>query len=229
MKLPVVPGATLYIAAKAPRPELTKTRLGRAIGHDRAIALYRAFLQDLAARFVTAPFEIVWFITPPDAWNEIAPLVGWTGRPMRTLVQGEGDWTVRQRELFRGAAAKGDGRAIIIASDSPHLPVETVTDAFRQLERHDLVIGPVHDGGYYLFGMRGWHDVLRDVPMSTGTVTQDIISRGEVAGLAVARLDATFDIDEADDLEQLRVVVLARDDLPATRAALAAACLLGVP
>lgn len=77
--------------------------------------------------------------------------------------------------------------------------------------------------------MRGWHDVLRDLPMSTGTVTQEIIARGEAAGLAGVQLDATFDIDEAGDLEQLRRVALARDDLPATRAALAAIGLLRVP
>lgn len=57
--------ATLYIAAKAPRPGFAKTRLGKAIGPMQAIALYKAFLQDLAARFSTAPFEVVWFITPP--------------------------------------------------------------------------------------------------------------------------------------------------------------------
>jgi len=37
----------LYIAARAPIPGQVKTRLGRAIGSERAADLYRAFLQDL--------------------------------------------------------------------------------------------------------------------------------------------------------------------------------------
>ncbi len=47
-----------------------------------------------------------------------------------------------------GLPARDDEWAVIIDSDSPHLPVETATDAFRQREHHDLVIGPVHAGGY---------------------------------------------------------------------------------
>jgi uncharacterized protein len=57
----------LYIAAKAPRAKIAKTRLGHAIGHDNAAALYKAFLIDLAARFTDAPFALGWYVTPPDA------------------------------------------------------------------------------------------------------------------------------------------------------------------
>src|SRR4028118_2420696 len=100
----------LYIIAKAPRVGLAKTRLGLVIGHESAIALYKAFLQDLAARFVDGPFECGWYVTPPDAWEEISTLVGWGEREARVLFQKEGDLTARQREFFRGAAAGGEGR-----------------------------------------------------------------------------------------------------------------------
>ncbi len=212
---------TLYIAAKAPRVGLAKTRLGRAIGHERAVALYAAFLSDLAARFAHAPFALGWYITPPDAWPDIAPLVGHVGRGGRVLPQGEGDWTERQRALFRGAAARGEERVILVASDSPHLTVETVEAAFRELDRHEVVFGPTHDGGYYLIGMRGWHDVLRGIPMSTRTVLDDIVARGEEAGLSVGQVEALFDVDEAADLPRLRHILAARVDLPATRAIVA--------
>ena len=43
----------LYIAAKAPRAGFAKTRLGREIGHERAVAFYAAFLSDLAEDLVT--------------------------------------------------------------------------------------------------------------------------------------------------------------------------------
>jgi hypothetical protein len=88
---------SLYIAAKAPRIGLAKTRLGNSIGHEAAIALYKAFLQDLAARFAGTPFGCGWYVTPPDAWPEIAPLVTPCGKT-RVLFQGDGDWTKRQRD-----------------------------------------------------------------------------------------------------------------------------------
>jgi uncharacterized protein len=81
----------LYIAAKAPRAELTKTRLGRAIGHEKAVALYKAFLSDLAARFADAPFALGWYVTPPEAWEEIAPLTGRSDRVARVSIQPPGD------------------------------------------------------------------------------------------------------------------------------------------
>jgi rSAM/selenodomain-associated transferase 1 len=208
-----------YIAAKAPRAGLAKTRLGRSIGHGSAVTLYKAFLQDLAARFAGAPFGCGWYVTPPDAWPEIAPLVAPCGKG-RVLFQGEGDWTRRQRDLFYGAAERGEEKVVLIASDSPHLAVEVVVRAFEELDRHDLVFGPTYDGGYYLIGMRGWHDVLRAVRMGTDTVMDEISARIERTGLSVGSVETTFDVDEAEDLEHLRPLVATRPDLAATRAAL---------
>lgn len=217
----------LYVAAKAPRPGLAKTRLGRQIGDANAIALYRAFLRDLGARLAPLGarhgYELGWYITPPDAWPEIGPLA--SPRTMTdaiVLPQGPGDWTARQVALFAGAAGRGEGRTILIASDSPQLPLAMIVEAFRLLAEHDLVLGPVSDGGYSLIGMRGWHDVLGGIPMSTATVTRQIAARAAGQGLSVGWCAPIFDIDEADDLPQLCRVAAARYDLPATRAALTA-------
>ncbi len=207
----------LYVIARAPRPGFAKTRLGRTIGHERAIILYRAFLRDLAARFSGSPFALGWYVTPLDAWPEISSLTGETGR---VLLQVEGDLTRRQRELFREAASRGEERTVLIASDSPHLTVEVVEEAFRCLERQDIVFGPTYDGGYYLIGMRGYHDVLRETPMSVGTELDGIVARARLSGLSVGLLEATFDVDVVEDLRHLRPLALARLDLAATRDAL---------
>lgn len=216
----------LYVAAKAPRVGFAKTRLGEAVGQAQAVALYAAFLRDLAARFADAPFPVGWYITPRDAWSEIAPLVQVDGRAPRLLAQGPGDWTERQRRLFHEAATRGEECVVLVASDSPHLGVEVVAEAFALLDRHEVVFGPVHDGGYYLIGMRGWRDVLAGIPMSTPTVLQDIVARARASGLSVGLVEATFDIDEVDDLRHLLPLAAARADLAATRAALRAIGLL---
>lgn len=207
----------LYVIARAPRVGFAKTRLGRTIGHERAIVLYRAFLRDLAARFARSPFAPGWYVTPPDAWPEISPLTGETGR---VLLQGDGDLTERQRELFQGAAGRGEERTVLIASDSPHLTVEVVEEAFRRLDRQDLVFGPTYDGGYYLIGMRGYHDVLRETPMSVGTELVGLVARSRLFGLSVGLLEPTFDVDVIEDLRHLRALALERPDLRATRDAL---------
>ena len=215
----------LYIAAKAPRVGLAKTRLGNSIGHESAIVLYKAFLRDLAARFAGASFACGWYVTPPDAWPEIASLVAPCGES-RVLFQGDGNWTKRQRQLFHGAAERGEEKVVLTASDSPHLTVEVVAQAFDELDRNDLVFGPTHDGGYYLIGMRGYHDVLYGVQMGTDAVLDEISARAGSIGLSVGLVETTFDIDEVEDLEYLRRL-MTRPDLAATRAVLEALGLCG--
>jgi glycosyltransferase A (GT-A) superfamily protein (DUF2064 family) len=216
--------AVLYVAARAPRPGFAKTRLGQTIGHVQANALYAAFVQDLAARLAALPFPVGWYVTPEDAWDALARLVYPPGelgpRPGLVLVQGPGDWAARQQALFAGAAARGEQRTVLIASDSPQVALAPILEAFALLERHDLVLGPVDDGGYYLVGMRGSHPVLGGVPLSTGTVLDEIVAKAEVLGLSVAFVAPTFDVDEAGDLARLATLVTNRDDLSATRAAL---------
>jgi uncharacterized protein len=224
------PAEALYVIAKAPRPGFAKTRLGRTIGHEPAIALYRAFLCDLAARFSGSGYEPGWYVTPAGALPELRPLIG---HPERVLFQGEGDLTERQRELFRVAGERGEDRVVLVASDSPQLPVETVERAFRSLDRADLVLGPTYDGGYYLIGLRDplaalACGVLGGVPMSTGTELEGLTSEARLRGLCVERLDPIFDVDVEEDLQHLRRVA-ERPDLPATRAALESLDLLHEP
>ena len=209
----------LYIAAKSLRPGHAKTRLRPALGVSGAATLYRSFLRDLAARFAAAPFPVSWYVEP-GTWPELAHVVGggWKG----VIEQGPGDWTHRQRALFRGAAARGEQPVVLIASDSPQLRVSVVARAFDLLERHDVVLGPVLDGGYYLIGMRGWHDVLGGIGMSTSTVLDEVVARTRDLGLSLAVLERTFDVDVAGDLPRLRRAVCRRADLSWTAAALAA-------
>jgi hypothetical protein len=218
----------LYIAARAPRPGFTKTRLGSVIGHDSAAYLYAAFLHDLAQRFHGAPYELGWFITPPDTWPEIAPYVLSSGGFQTVIAQPDGDWTARQRALFATMPEREEDRTILIASDSPQVPIANVRHAFALLESHDLVLGPVHDGGYYLIGMRGASvcRVLDGVTMSQGDVLAILTEQAHRLGYSVGFTEPTFDVDEFQDLAALRTEVAIRADLRATRDALSALGLL---
>ncbi len=107
---------------------------------------------------------------------------------------------------------------MLIGSDTPHLDIETVEEAFQALDRHDLDLLPTHDGGYSLIGMSGPHDeVLEGVTMSTGTELDGILARARRSSLSIKLLEPTFDVDEEEDLYCLRSILAGRDDLDATK------------
>ncbi len=219
----------LMIAARDPVPGTTKTRLGAAIGMERAATLYRAFLQDLAARLTpsaTGPvaFDLAWTFSPPecDFRAVLAEVTGVAPGHIWYVAQDGDDWGTRQSNLLRWGAERGYPRSVLIASDSPQLERDVIEEAFSALESARVTIGRVHDGGYYLIGMSGHHDLLSGVPMSTGSAADDVVARAHVLGLAVAELPPTFDVDEAADLDRL-ITALTPDGAaaPATWAALA--------
>ena len=56
----------------------------------------------------------------------------------------------------------GQQRVVAFNSDSPHLPPSVLESAFEVLATHDVVVGPTHDGGYYLVGAKAAHPGLFD-------------------------------------------------------------------
>lgn len=215
----------LMLAARAALPGETKTRLGRSIGMERAAELYEAFLRDLAARLARDhdDYDIGWTYSPPGI--DFRPWLERIGASVEAgvhLIPQEGpDWGTRQDNLLRWAHAQGYERSVLIATDSPQLQRSVIEMAFQELESHDVAIGRVHDGGYYLIGMAGYCDVLRDVPMSTSSAADALIKQSELRGHPVVELPATFDVDIEDDLGLL-IEEIGPDgsDCPATWAAL---------
>ncbi len=98
----------------------------------------------------------------------------------------------------------GQRRTIAFNSDSPHLPPSVLEDAFETLAAHDVVVGPTHDGGYYLVGAKASHPTLfANDGMGTSSALDRLLSRARALGLSVASAPPFYDIDVADDLTRL--------------------------
>jgi glycosyltransferase A (GT-A) superfamily protein (DUF2064 family) len=219
----------LLIAAKEPAPGIVKTRLGATIGMARAAALYAAFLVDLAARFTLGQdedwgFDAGWAFTPADVdFTSVLRRIGCDPpHPAVRFVAQHGDgWDVRQANILVWGHEQGYERTVLIGSDSPQLPFAVVCDAFAALLDHEVAMGRTLDGGYYLIGMSGFHDVLAGVPMSTVSAADALAAQCRDLGLRLAELPVTFDIDEERDLQHLRRALAPNgDSAPATWAAL---------
>ena len=89
-------------------------------------------------------------------------------------------------------------------SDSPHLPRSVLEDAFETLAARDLVVGPTHDGGYYLVGAKASNPALFiGDGMGTSSALERLLSRARALDLSVGFAIPFYDIDVADDLTRL--------------------------
>ena len=144
----------LVLYMKAPRPGTVKTRLTPRVSADEAAELYRAFILDtlhLAQGIAGASLFVAW--TPEDGLAELRSALGnpdveWTGQRGRDL--GE-----RLSNTFAALLRDEWDKIVVLGGDSPLLPPAYVEEAFAALDRHDVVLGPAEDGGYYLIGLGG--------------------------------------------------------------------------
>ena len=188
----------LVIVCRNPDVGPVKTRLIPALGEDGARTIYRAFLQDLGARFAGCTCDLVWAYTPEGG----APPTALT--PGSVLVQEGPDLGHRLLHIFKWAIGIGFAHVLVISSDVPHLPHEVVESAFAALARCDVVLAPSDDGGYHLVGMSAVHDIFTMVPMSTPSVLAETRRAVALRGLSLQLLAGDFDVDLPEDLPRLK-------------------------
>jgi uncharacterized protein len=197
----------LVIMAKAPRPGEVKTRLTPSLSPALVTAFYCCLLEDtLALARSLSNVEVA--IMCPD--SDVTELTKLAGHEASVIAQkGEG-LAAGLTSVFAHFAAGHQRRTIAFNSDSPHLPRSVLEDAFETLTAHDIVVGPTHDGGYYLVGAKAFHPTLfaRD-GMGTSSALERLLSRTRALELSVGFAHPFYDVDVVDDLtrlaEQLRL------------------------
>jgi rSAM/selenodomain-associated transferase 1 len=191
----------LVIMAKAPRRGAVKTRLATSLSPAAVTAFYCCLLDDtLALAQSLSDVEVA--IMCPD--SDVTQLAQLAGREVSVVAQkGEG-LAAGLTSVFAHFANDHQRRVIAFNSDSPHLQRSVLEDAFETLAAHDVVVGPTHDGGYYLVGAKASHPTLfAGDGMGTSSALERLLARVRALELSVGLADAFYDIDVADDLTRL--------------------------
>ena len=138
---------------------------------------------------------------PASDVDDIAHLAGPT---VRVVAQRGHGLAAGLTSVFAHFADAGRQRVIAFNSDSPHLPASVLKSAFETLNRFDVVVGPTHDGGYYLVGAKAPHPTLFEGDgMGTGSALELLLQRARTLDLSVACTDSFYDIDVKADLVRL--------------------------
>ena len=192
------------VFARAPELGRVKTRLCPPFTADEAVRFHRALVEDtldhLGKLDRPALSRVLLLSRPLPQATDLDIPRGWT-----VGIQSPGGLGEKLSSFFQSAFRPEVRRVVVLGCDSPTLPLEVIDDAFEDLGRVDVTLGPAADGGYYLIGARlfvpelfhgiswGTEDVLRQ--------TREVLDR---LGHRYHLLVPWYDVDRPPDLEKLR-------------------------
>ncbi|WP_127018635.1 TIGR04282 family arsenosugar biosynthesis glycosyltransferase [Flagellimonas beolgyonensis] len=187
----------LLVLTRNPELGKCKTRLAATVGDQAALDIYTFLLrhtvnltQNLAAEKWVFYSEEIW---QNDMWDNTI-----YGKHLQLGL----DLGERMLHAFQKGFEAGFEQVIIIGSDMYHLSQSDLEDAFEQLEKHDYVIGPAEDGGYYLLGMKTLTPKLfKNKKWGTDSVLLDTLN--DLKSENVALLPERNDVDYYEDIKDI--------------------------
>lgn len=192
---------TLVIMAKAPKPGVVKTRLVQSLPLAAVVELYRCLLDDTMALARSLDDVQVAIMCPASDVKDLSCALG---DSIPIVAQSGDGLAAGLTSVFAHFATAGQPRIVAFNSDSPHLPASVLKSAFQALAQCDVVVGPTHDGGYYLVGATASHPGLfLGDGLGTTNAYEALLGRVRALGLSVSLTNPFYDIDVADDLSRL--------------------------
>ncbi len=191
----------MIVFLRAPEKGRVKTRLAREVGENKALALYKAFVQKtlLAVERSGMDHRICFF--PADKQALVA---GWLGPDHGYMPQLGNDLGQRMGNALAAIFDQGAPKAILVGTDIPDINSHHLLKAMDLLDQKQVVIGPSLDGGYWLIGFQreGFcPNLFLQVDWGTETVFSSTLEKCKAANLSPGLLPALQDIDSLEDLQ----------------------------
>ncbi len=202
----------LVVMAKAPRTGKVKTRLAPPLTLDQSAAINICFLRDttenIAAVAASGNAAGIVSYTPigdEALFDSLLP-ANFALIPQRGDGFGE-----RLLATAEDLLTFGYGSVCLIDSDSPTVPAAAFEQAVAELAKpaDRIILGPSHDGGYYLIGLKRAHpELFANITWSTSTVFAETIAAASAANLEAVILPLWYDVDDAATLDVLTAELL---------------------
>jgi hypothetical protein len=209
----------IAVFARWPEPGRVKSRLSPALPPALACRLHEALLRDTleaASAVPGARAMLHWSDAPADRSGFPLP------RGVEAIDQQGADLGARLARGLGTMLERGGGPVVAIGTDCPELNARGVAEAFAALDRHEVVLGPTRDGGYYLIGLaRPLPALFTGIDWGTDRVLAQTRARAREAGIEPFLLEPLADVDTPEDLIRLIARCAAGgEEAPHTRAAL---------
>ncbi len=187
----------LIIFVKNLIPGHVKTRLANEIGIDGALDVYQYLVEatNEMAEDVYTDKAIFYseYVEIEDIWD--------TETYMMQTQRGD-DLGERMLNAFDWGFGKGYKKIVLIGTDCFDLKVTHIEEAFDELDRNDLVVGPAKDGGYYLIGLKKkMPAIFQNKKYSHDKVLNELLVEVATADASFHLLEQLLDIDTLQDLK----------------------------
>lgn len=198
---PMLVRQKLILFTRYPEPGKTKTRLIPALGAEGAANLQRR-MTEYAVR-LAQQFSVRRKVCVEIRYEggDLAVMQNWLGAELDFRPQGSGDLGARMQWAFDAAFAEDFDQVIVMGTDCPDLTAEILATAFAALKRHEFVLGPAQDGGYYLIGWtRPLPPLLQGIAWGTDTVLATTLTKAADIGVEPFLLPMLNDVDRPEDI-----------------------------
>ena len=206
----------IVVMARWPSPGRCKRRLSCDLNHalglsnssERATRIQRRLTQHTAAvvRGLAGAMEMKPVLAVSGLGPRAATRWGQQLGLGQVRLQGRGQLGTRlRRQLMHGHHQHRP--CLVIGTDLPELNADDLKQAVEHLERHDLVLGPASDGGYWLLGIGAslirspQHWPLIGIPWGGPTVLEATLEAARRQQLSCALVPQRNDLDHWSDLK----------------------------
>ena len=193
----------LLVFTRTPDPGSVKTRLLSVMDAQRAVTIQADLLQrTLETARASTTDEIELWCTPTTQHPVLLELKDRFSLTLRSQAGAD----LGERMSFAMEQALQVYRHVaLVGSDCMDLAAADIDLALEQLGAGtDIVLGPAHDGGYYLVGLsRLYRQLFAGIKWGTDQVLQDTRKRVAQLGLKLCELPIRRDLDRPEDLRYL--------------------------
>jgi len=213
----------LIIFTRYPEPGTTKTRMIPALGAGGAADLQRWMTDHLVAK--VKPLIEQWSLTVEVRFEGGSERLmrEWLGPSFSYRHQGRGDIGRRMQRSLADGFQEGYTSIVIIGTDVPDISSAIIYQAFEELQKNNLVLGPAVDGGYYLIGMQkvnedqAYPELFEAINWGTSEVLSQTIAAAHQIGIGYALLDTLKDVDRPADLKVWNRALRSQSNLTAKK------------
>ncbi|MEZ4705329.1 MAG: TIGR04282 family arsenosugar biosynthesis glycosyltransferase [Bdellovibrionota bacterium] len=200
----------VVIMAKLPFLGNVKTRLASSVGQPIACELAQAFVQDLMQK-LNSFSEVDRYLAIDFSMIGMA---SWNG--FHVFSQGKGDLGQRLHQVGE-RLLDSHPWIVFLGADTPHLSMDCLDFVIQSMRKNDLhrcVIGPSHDGGFYVLGLSSIRmEWFQGISWSTNKVFDQVTSNLKQHFSTIDVLDHEYDIDTRQDLDRLANILTKNPDV----------------